>query len=956
MTSSFATVKTALERYERNNDRVVCFGVVVSAGEDGKKIIKPPSKWSSFGRADKTRLKSSSNGLAFRTGSVTGLLVVDVDDVAEFRQWLTAHNLPEPDTVTQRSQSGGLHYFFEYEPRFAALKSTSKVLKDSTGKKLDVDLRSDGGMILVAPTRVAYADGTVKAYEWLPGKGFGERALSRLPEGLWCGLLAGLDPVTKVAARGKGSQSKTTSAITTAAAPTTEVAGLPPSLVDFIMDNYGFLPDQLEKLVPKPDTKTFVVQTSERKCVFYRKAHSSNHQYFVIHANGEITRQCHDGDCKGKELGRRALDDTILQELHALFSGDDEPVDAEIVETALFEAKQHVNENFDGNLAMKMTADKDVFKGEMVEMFGNNRCPLCKVGAILTETTGSGSVMHCSSCTFRLPSHGAFAIPPTRYPNLTQYFIVYAPTNSNNTTNNTVNNYHGQTPETVIGWNEFASDGLKILEDDAERNLLLLKSLAGTQTRVADVFHATFGSRYMFGNKQWYKFESPVWAKVSEADVKFDVRSNEFLGLYTQALEVYKSSAAAVTQKEQKVKEIQRVLTKLETDGFQGSVVSQIVARYSKQFPEFLTKLDQDKGILGFTNGVVVLATGEFREGLPSDYISITVGYEYDQSKMSDPEVTEEIMDFFGKVFPDPDVMKYTLKFLASLLAGYTKDQLFHFGYGTGSNGKGVLLQLMQAVLGDLAQKAESSFICGAVPDANAPTPALTALVGKRFVYVSEVVEGAKINETLFKQLSGQDRMTYRPLYGEARTFMPDFKLFMVCNNLPKFNGADFAMKRRIRVIPFVSTFTNTEEAKESPRSEFSYAKDDTLMGRVHEWKHAMMGILLKYYREYLKTGLDNPPTGVVQDSADYMESNDILERFKVECLVADPAGRIKTDHIMRACEEFCRVNGFEMEGRYKVLAKLDKKLGVGDSSKKRNYYDPQIKDMVAGYSGWKVI
>ncbi len=922
------------------------FTVAVSVEAD-KKIIKPPTKWSSFTNATPGRVKRNHNGLALRTGAAGQVIVVDVDGLPDWLKFLADKDYPEPETCTQTSQSGGRHYFFAWENKFEALKSTSKVIPG-----LDVDLRGNGGMIVCFPTAVCYPNGVIKQYTWMPGKALvGPDAceLGDMPEWLWT-LLSNRD---SQATRGNSQVVQHAPRHHTTTSPEDDEE-VPQSLVDYIVEQYGFFPEQVEKLIYKEESKTFIVQTSEKKCMFLRRNHSSNHQYFVIKANGEITRQCHSGNCKGKQFGKQVLSDDLLKCLASLYP-EQPVVDMALVEQAREEANQNAMDLYRGGKNVKMDRVEDTIRGDLESFFGNRKCLDCKVGQLVCVTKAGGTYVHCSLCTFRFPG-GSTVIPfdQEKYPNLNRFFIVV---NVNNTTNN---NYYAQ-EDSSIGWNEFASDGLSILEEDSENNLLLLKSLAGTQTRIADVFYALFGHQYMFGNNQWYKFETPVWRRVSEHDVKFDVRSNAFLGLFTKALDVYKLSTG-VPRLEQKLKEIQNVITKLETDNFQGSIVNQIIARYSKQFPDFLNKLDQNKNILGFTNGVVDLASGGFREGLPTDFVSRTVGYEFDTEKMGDSDITNEILDFFSKVFPDCDVREYVFKFLSSLLAGYTKDQLFHFGNGMGSNGKGVLLQLMQAVLGELSQKTESSFICGAIPDANAPTPALTALVGKRFVYISEVVEGAKINESFFKQLSGQDRLTYRPLYGESRTFVPDFKLFMVCNDLPRFNGADAAMKRRVRVIPFVSTFTDTEP--EDPVRNI-YAKDDTLIDRLEAWKLPMIGILLKYYQKYLHEGLKNLPPAIAKFTQEYQIENDACGRFVKECLVQDvievsdenrlKLSRIKIDDVLVRFDQWKTENGISgTSPRNHTVHGIEKVLyGASRTNTERKIPFPGEKNRLPGIEGW---
>jgi phage/plasmid-associated DNA primase len=101
----------------------------------------------------------------------------------------------------------------------------------------------------------------------------------------------------------------------------------------------------------------------------------------------------------------------------------------------------------------------------------------------------------------------------------------------------------------------------------------------------------------------------------------------------------------------------------------------------------------------------------------------------------------------------------------------------------------------MDTTLGQYAWAMDAAFITGSkVPDANAPTPALTSTVGRRWVYISENIENGALNQALFKKLTGEDKMIYRPLYREAEVYTPEFKMFMVCNNAPSFDGTSAAI------------------------------------------------------------------------------------------------------------------------------------------------------------------
>jgi hypothetical protein len=74
-------------------------------------------------------------------------------------------------------------------------------------------------------------------------------------------------------------------------------------------------------------------------------------------------------------------------------------------------------------------------------------------------------------------------------------------------------------------------------------------------------------------------------------------------------------------------------------------------------------------------------------------------------------------------------------------------------------------------------------------------TPELADKKGKRFCILQEPEDGEEIKVGLFKELTGQDRITARPLYGNNFEFTPQFKLCCTCNKLPEVGGDDDMMR-----------------------------------------------------------------------------------------------------------------------------------------------------------------
>ncbi len=87
------------------------------------------------------------------TGQASGIWALDVDDPQKFQDFRSEHRLELPETLTQRTPSGGLHYFFRM----------AEGVRNSVKNKIPgCDTRGDGGYAIIAPS---YNQDTGVAYE-----------------------------------------------------------------------------------------------------------------------------------------------------------------------------------------------------------------------------------------------------------------------------------------------------------------------------------------------------------------------------------------------------------------------------------------------------------------------------------------------------------------------------------------------------------------------------------------------------------------------------------------------------------------------------------------------------------------------------------------------------------------------------------------------------------------------
>jgi putative DNA primase/helicase len=148
-------------------------------------------------------------------------------------------------------------------------------------------------------------------------------------------------------------------------------------------------------------------------------------------------------------------------------------------------------------------------------------------------------------------------------------------------------------------------------------------------------------------------------------------------------------------------------------------------------------------------------------------------------------------------------------------LTGDTSEQCMFILFGSGANGKSTFLNTIMYLLGDYAIATPTETFMWKTGDQI--TNDIARLRGTRFVTTTEAEQGRRLSEPLIKQITGNDRMTTRFLYGEFFNFVPTFKIFMATNHKPVIKGTDHGIWRRIKLIPFT---TRIEEEKQDKHLE----------------------------------------------------------------------------------------------------------------------------------------
>ncbi len=254
---------------------------------------------------------------------------------------------------------------------------------------------------------------------------------------------------------------------------------------------------------------------------------------------------------------------------------------------------------------------------------------------------------------------------------------------------------------------------------------------------------------------------------------------------------------------DKKLSKIHDIILGLEDAGKRENLYKEVTMRLTDT--DFPHKLDKQPDLLCFKDRVVDLRTKEVRPGRHEDFLTVSTGYDYPKQPNG---LLSDIMRYFETVLPDPDDRTYFLDQQAQRLSGHLHGQTFNIHTGVGMNGKSVTFQILihytwGGYFGSLPIVALTNKRAGP----GVATPELDKVRLSRRAIAVEPEGGLVLNCSLLKQLSGGDQVESRALYGQLVDYLPQYKVDVLCNNLPQLDGSDGGTKRRVRLQAWVARF-----------------------------------------------------------------------------------------------------------------------------------------------------
>lgn len=393
--------------------------------------------------------------------------------------------------------------------------------------------------------------------------------------------------------------------------------------------------------------------------------------------------------------------------------------------------------------------------------------------------------------------------------------------------------------------------------------------------------------RYNYTDKRWMYYKNGVWlyddrgAVFTAADVILERMKTELKswaehdgGSMLQDYQKHMKKTRSHSAKENMVREFQHLV------------------------PISPAELDTHKTLVNAQNGIADLETGAVSSHNEKLYMTRILGTTIPENPKNPVRWLKFLDDIFGG---DKEVLRYIQKALGYCLSGLTTEQCVFFLYGNGRNGKSTFLEIVRLILGEYATNIQPESIMVRSMSSSANTD-IARLKGARLVTSVEPNEGMRLNEGLIKQLTGDDMVTARKLYGDEFEFRPQFKLWLATNHKPTIRGTDVGIWRRIHLIPFTKVIPENKV-------------DKNLSEKLQQELSDILAWMLEGYRLWRYEGLDKPKA-ILDSVKEYQTEMDVISAFLSSDYAAQ-GGEVKSSVLYAAyCKWAAENNEYKMPSR----------------------------------------
>ena len=241
------------------------------------------------------------------------------------------------------------------------------------------------------------------------------------------------------------------------------------------------------------------------------------------------------------------------------------------------------------------------------------------------------------------------------------------------------------------------------------------------------------------------------------------------------------------------------------------------------------------------------------------------------------------------KVLPDPEVRRYLQKRYGAALLGNPGrvDKSMVWQYGTGDTAKSTIQECIAGSEGVFApySYAASAEVLMKRNGINPGAERFKAYArGKRFVIMSEINAGDKMDRAVFTSLTGGDTVEGTAKFTNSVSYKFTATIFMATNDAPQYPPGDTTFAERIHVVPFThKLWSPTKNPEEWERATPEHRADPQWRTRVLSSpleRAAILRWVLDGLQLWGREGLGKLPAAMLEARDEFSEGADPVKEL----------------------------------------------------------------------------
>jgi P4 family phage/plasmid primase-like protien len=459
---------------------------------------------------------------------------------------------------------------------------------------------------------------------------------------------------------------------------------------------------------------------------------------------------------------------------------------------------------------------------------------------------------------------------------------------------------------------------------------------AATDRALADEFFRRYRHLFCNGDGNLYIFH-PERAAWSRDNVQQQVlgycmhlsdRFYEELAVVTEALTAARAAGADdVEQLARRQQALTKMILHCEKGNTMGTIARLLSAKLTTVMADKPVKMNANPALLAVANGVVDLTDGRLLHGRAEDYITRNTNVVY-KNDIDTKWWEDTVLSMCGG---NPRLAEFLQVWAGYCATGFTREHCMAILWGSGRNGKNLLIDSVAQALGGYASSLPAAFLESMGNQSNMDNNMLFAMAqldGIRMAYVSETGERGKMKESWVKSQTGDRMVRARLARQDYYEFPLTHKLVVGTNHKPEVTGTDDGVWERIRMVPMRVRFGTEAEVEAGIAQQLA---DRALLGKTTDKAGAetVLRWIVVGAGKFLKHGLRRyTPPEIVAETLGYRREQDVMGQFLQDA----------TDWIDPA--EVLRVQSVEGQGSNRVYMamSLDERLRVEKQEFWRTY------------------